>query len=80
VSARWAKEIVTPGFQLERTPLRIEVASSGDIATEVGTYRVRFTEKNRRRDATGAYMTAWRKVGDEWLTSSYMWNQITPER
>lgn len=71
---------MTPGFQLERTPLRIEVAPSGDLATEVGTYRVRFGAGNKQSEGRGTYMTAWRKVNGDWQTASYMWNRSTPER
>jgi ketosteroid isomerase-like protein len=80
ITSRWAKEITSPGFRLERTPLRIEVASSGDIATETGTYRVWYTRDGKQRQETGTYMTAWRKDGGDWRITSYMWNRGAPER
>ena len=80
VSGRWSQEFRSPGFQLERTPLRIEVAKSGDLANEVGTYRVRFREGAKLRKGGGTYMTAWRKSGGEWKIASYMWNRNEPER
>ena len=78
VSARWAREFGDPAvdFALERTPLRIEVAGSGELATEVGTYVVRMTfPKDGRVEAGGTYSTAWRKAGGEWQIASYMWNR-----
>ena len=80
VSARWSREFRIPEFQLERTPLRIEVAKSGDVANEVGTYHVRFREKGRLWEGGGTYMTAWRKSDGEWKIASYMWNRNEPER
>lgn len=79
VSARWAREFLIPGFKLERTPIRIEIANSGDLATEVGTYDVQFQEKNQPRRATGTYTTTWRKTDEGWKIASYMWNQGAPE-
>jgi len=32
VSARWSREFEFPAFRLERTPIQINVASSGDLA------------------------------------------------
>jgi ketosteroid isomerase-like protein len=65
VSARWAREFSLPGFHLERTPTRIEVASSGDMAQELGTYVVRALRDGEPREAHGNYATAWRKVRRE---------------
>jgi hypothetical protein len=79
VSGRWSLEFRSPAFQLERTPLRIEVAKSGDLAHEVGTYQVRFRDQGQVRQGGGTYMTAWRKEGGEWRIASYMWNRNEPE-
>jgi ketosteroid isomerase-like protein len=79
VSRRWSREFRIPGFQLERTPLRIEAAKSGDLANEVGTYLVRFRDKGQMRQGGGTYMTGWRKEGGEWKIVSYMWNRNEPE-
>jgi ketosteroid isomerase-like protein len=74
VSARWASEFGLPEFHLERTPSRIEVASSGDLAQEVGTYVVRLLRDGKTYEGHGNYMTAWRKDGGEWRIAAYMWN------
>jgi ketosteroid isomerase-like protein len=79
VSARWAREFGIPGFKLERTPIRIDVAKSGDLATEVGTYDVRFQVRNRPQKAAGTYMTAWRKEDGTWRIASYIWNRNEAE-
>jgi len=74
VSARWAREFGIPEFQLERTSSRIEVASSGDLAQEVGTYVVRLIRDDKPYEGHGNYMTAWRKDDNEWKIAAYMWN------
>jgi ketosteroid isomerase-like protein len=79
VVGRWAREFQIPGFKLERTPLRIDIARSGDLANEVGTYAVQFQDHDKQQAARGTYMTAWRKTDGEWKISSYMWNRDEPE-
>ncbi len=79
VSGRWTREFLIPGFRLERTPVRIDIAESGDLANEVGTYAVHFQDHNRVRTGGGSYMTAWRKTNGAWKIASYMWNRDEPE-
>jgi ketosteroid isomerase-like protein len=78
VSARWSREF-RPGFDLERTPMRIEVAKSGDLANETGTYLVHYLDQGKRKEARGTYMTAWKKSDGDWKITSYMWNRNEPE-
>lgn len=79
VTSRWSREFQIRDFKLERTPLRIEVARSGDLANEVGTYVVRYREKGQLREGAGTYMTAWRKSDGEWKIASYLWNRDQPD-
>jgi ketosteroid isomerase-like protein len=74
VSARWSRELGRPEFRLERTPGRIDVASSGDLAQEVGTYVVRLVRDGKPYEGHGNYMTAWRKEGGDWKIAAYIWN------
>ena len=75
---RWSREFEeTSNFKLERTPLRIEVANSGDQASEVGTCDVEFRIKERLHRPSCAYMTTWRKADGQWKIASYIWNEDT---
>jgi ketosteroid isomerase-like protein len=74
VSARWSREFGLADFRLERTPTRINVASSGDMAQEVGTYHVHVIREGQPYEGHGNYMTSWRKVGGEWKIDAYIWN------
>ena len=76
VAAMWAtNELTLDDVMLERTPTRIDVARSGDVATEVGTWVFRGTRPNDERiEGRGNYLTAWRKEGGEWKASAYLWN------
>jgi ketosteroid isomerase-like protein len=76
VSARWMGERNGGLTELERQPKRIEIADAGDMAYEVGEYDVKFNSKERGSgNATGNYVTVWKKVGGEWKTAAYIWNR-----
>ena len=79
VTGRWSQEFRIQEFKLERTPLRVEVAKSGDLANEVGAYTVRYRDKGQVVEGGGTYMTAWRKLDGAWKIASYMWNRNQPE-
>lgn len=76
VSSRWLGERRFGVTDLVREPKRIEVASSGDMAYEVGTYKVRWKSKESGEgEASGNYVTVWKKAGGEWKTAAYIWNR-----
>jgi uncharacterized protein (TIGR02246 family) len=56
----------TPGFSLTFEPTRIEVAQAGDLAYELGTYRLQMEPPEGRVDETGKYVAVWKKAGDHW--------------
>jgi len=75
VARMWATgEFSLEGMSLERTPIRIEVAQSGDIATEIGTWVFRAKRQGKPFEGRGSYMSAWRKDNGEWKASAYIWN------
>ncbi len=75
VAAMWAtNEFTLDSLGLERTPIRIEVARSGDMATEVGTWVFHGVAPERPVDGRGSYVTTWRKEGGTWKISAYLWN------
>jgi ketosteroid isomerase-like protein len=79
VAAMWAtQEFSLDSLRLERTPIRIEVARSGDLATEVGTWVFHGVAPGRPVDGRGSYVTTWRKEGGTWKISAYLWNLPDP--
>jgi len=79
VAAMWAThEFTLDSLSLERTPTRIDVARSGDVATEVGAWIFHGVAPDRRVDGRGSYLTAWRKEGGAWRISAYLWNTEEP--
>jgi ketosteroid isomerase-like protein len=56
------------------TPTAITVASSGDMATDVGTYTFSAGQMND----TGKYLVHWHKMGPTWKVVDDMWNSDNP--
>jgi ketosteroid isomerase-like protein len=56
------------------TPTAITVASSGDMATDVGTYTFSAGQVND----TGKYLVHWHKIGNAWKIVDDMWNSDMP--
>jgi ketosteroid isomerase-like protein len=76
VATMWAThEFTLDSLRLERTPIRIDVARSGDVATEVGTWVFHgVAPEHERVDGRGSYVTSWRKEEGAWKISAYIWN------
>jgi ketosteroid isomerase-like protein len=76
VAAMWAThEFTLDSLRLERTPIRIDIARSGDVATEVGTWVFHgVAPEHGPVDGRGSYVTNWRKEGGAWKISAYIWN------
>ena len=76
IRSRWTSEFTGGKFQLERDPKKIEVAEAGDMAYEVGSYKVSWDKgPGKRGQGAGNYVTVWKKQNGEWKTAAYIWNR-----
>jgi uncharacterized protein (TIGR02246 family) len=73
-----AEMFALPNLAFSFAPTKIEVAESGDIAYEIGTYRFAADMPSARLDDEGKYLTVWKKVGGEWKIASDMSNSNRP--
>jgi uncharacterized protein (TIGR02246 family) len=73
-----AEMFALPNLAFSFAPTTIEVAESGDIAYEIGTYRFAADMPSARLDDEGKYLTVWKKVGGEWKIASDMSNSNRP--
>jgi uncharacterized protein (TIGR02246 family) len=73
-----AEMFAMPNLAFSFAPTRIEVAESGDIAHEIGTYRFAADMPGGRLDDEGKYITLWKKVAGEWKIASDMSNSDRP--
>jgi uncharacterized protein (TIGR02246 family) len=61
----WVPMLATPGPGLSFQTTSVEVARSGDLAYETGTYDFATTDKNgKTNDEKGKYLVIWKKQGD----------------
>jgi ketosteroid isomerase-like protein len=58
----WSHLMSLPGFALSFTPTKIEVAKSGDIAYDVGTFELKTTDpQGKLVSEAGKYVVVWKK-------------------
>ncbi|MDQ6634581.1 MAG: SgcJ/EcaC family oxidoreductase [Gemmatimonadota bacterium] len=66
IRSNWVDTFKMPGLSLTWAPTQIRVAESGDMATEVGTYRMSFDAPSGKVNDAGSYTTVWRKMDGRW--------------
>jgi ketosteroid isomerase-like protein len=61
----WAEDYATPGFASDETTTKIEVAKSGDLAYQRGTYVLRAQDgQGKMTQSNGKFMVVWKKEAD----------------
>ena len=71
----WAALMAKPGYSLTFVPTKIEVASAGDMAWEIGTFELRVNDaQGNPMDIPGKYVVTWRKVGPTWKVAADIFN------
>jgi ketosteroid isomerase-like protein len=71
----WAALMAKPGYSLTFVPTKIEVASAGDMAWEIGTFELRLNNaQGQPMDIPGKYVVTWRKIGPTWKVAADIFN------
>ncbi len=70
--------LLPPGVTATFTPEVIEVAASGDLAFERGTYRFATEGQKGHTEDVSKYLTVWKNVGGEWKVFVDMGNTDLP--
>jgi ketosteroid isomerase-like protein len=71
----WAALMAKPGYSLTFAPTKIEVASAGDMAWEIGTFELRVNDaQGQAMEIPGKYVVTWRKVGPTWKVAADIFN------
>jgi ketosteroid isomerase-like protein len=72
----WSQLMSKPGFGLSFTPTKIEVSKSGDLAYEIGTFKLKLNDpQGNAATAPGKYVVAWKKEsGHEWKAVADIFN------
>jgi len=67
--------MASPGFALKFASTKIEVARSGDLAYEIGTYELTGNDaKGRPQTAKGKYVVVWKKQAGSWKAAADIFN------
>jgi uncharacterized protein (TIGR02246 family) len=66
----WSDLFAMPGTVLTWAPTRVDVAASGDLATESGNYKLSYDSPNGKVNDAGGFVTVWRKSGGDWKVVS----------
>ena len=62
IQKMWAGLMSMPGFSLSFAPAKIEVAKSGDLAYDVGTFELKLNDANGSPTTMmGKYVVVWKK-------------------
>jgi ketosteroid isomerase-like protein len=61
----WVEDFATPGFSSDESTTAIEVAGSGDLAYQVGTYVLGAEDaQGKPTRSTGKFVVIWKKQSD----------------
>jgi len=69
-------KIVSMGKR-DRGPSRIEIASSGDLAYDIGKFQIVSQGPEGPVEEKGYYVTLYKKIGGQWKFLGQIWNNIT---
>jgi uncharacterized protein (TIGR02246 family) len=71
----WSRLLSTPGFSLRFAPKRVEVAHSGDLAYEVGTFELTMNDAQGKPVRTpGKYVVVWKQTDGIWKATADIFN------
>jgi uncharacterized protein (TIGR02246 family) len=72
----WTGLMSMPGFALSFAPTKIDVAKSGDMAYDVGTFELKHNDANGALTTTaGKYVVVWKKQADkQWKAVADIFN------
>jgi uncharacterized protein (TIGR02246 family) len=74
----WGEFLKLPNLSLRLTPTKIDIARSGELATDVGAYTLSFTGEQGQVTDRGKYLVQFRKVGTEWKIAHDIFNSDLP--
>ncbi|HLY99619.1 MAG TPA: DUF4440 domain-containing protein [Candidatus Angelobacter sp.] len=71
----WIGLFGSPGFHLQFAPAKIEVAKSGDIAYDIGTFELKVNGRDGSpTNVQGKYVVVWKKENGQWKAVADIFN------
>lgn len=77
IRGAWAQMLMLPNLALSLTPTDIDIAASGEMATEAGRYTFK-AGGDQPVDDRGKYLVEYRKVGAQWRIENDIFNSDIP--
>ncbi len=75
IADAWKSFVELKSFHLQFAPTKIEAASSGDLAYEIGTYSLAYQdEDNEQVHDNGKYVVVWKKADGNWKAAADIFN------
>ena len=78
IEAWFSEWLPVPEISNAFEPDQIEVAASGDLAYDRGTYRFVMDTPEGRTEDVGKYVVVWKKIDGEWRAALDMSNSDLP--
>ena len=80
IKATWTGMMAMPGIAISWTPIKVDVAKSGDMAWDHGTYTLSFMDAaGKTQSDRGKYVVVWKKQPDgSWKVSGDIFNSDLP--
>ena len=80
IGKAWTGLLQIPGVKLTFKPTRIDVSGAGDMAADIGAYKLSFDSKQGRVQDQGKYVVVWKKVDGEWKALADIFNTNLPAK
>ena len=78
VQAVWSQLLAAPNLELAWATSSVDVAQAGDMAYEIGSYRLGMDGPAGRIDDEGKYVVVWRKAEQGWQVAADIFNSSRP--
>lgn len=78
VEAAFTQILAAPNIALSWAQTQVEVASSGDVAWDVGTYTLAYDGPDGRVEDNGKYIVVWKKTETGWRVAGDIFNSNLP--
>lgn len=74
----WEGMLQLPEFSLQFGPSMIEIAEAGDMAYDIGTYKLSFKPAQSGIEDLGKYVVVWIKEDGDWKVAADIFNSDLP--
>ena len=78
IRAAWKDLLQSPGLSLTFAPVSVKVAHAGDMAYEIGSYRLGMDAPGGHTEDDGKYVLVWTRVGGDWRVTADIFNSNRP--